>query len=99
METTSNGLKIYIHPHLVGLFVSYMIGVPSLKAEVIGLTQDRSQYLLRQEYDTFNDRGEWVHVIKEFQRDKWFIDSYHEDQFEEWMEMAARATVSGHSSN
>jgi hypothetical protein len=65
---------------LVGLFVSYMLGVPSLKAKVLGVVSG-NQYLLRQEYDTFNERGEWVHVIKQFQRDKWFIDSYHEDQW------------------
>jgi hypothetical protein len=69
--------------NLTGLKVSYMIGVPSLKALVVGVVYG-DQYLLRQEYDTFNERGEWVHVIKQFQRDKWFIDTYHEDQFDDW---------------
>ena len=60
-----------------GKFVSYMIGVPSLKALIIKTVGD--QYLLRQEYDTQNERGEWIHVIKEFQRDRWFIDTYWVD--------------------
>lgn len=69
---------LYVHHWgLVGCYVSYMLGVPSLKAQVIG--EVGSNYLLHQEYDTQNERGEWVHVTKEFQRDKWFIESYWVD--------------------
>jgi hypothetical protein len=60
--------------NLVGKDVSYIPGVPSIKATVLGTVH--GQYLLHQEYDTFNEKGEWVHVVKEFQRDKWFIDCY-----------------------
>jgi hypothetical protein len=67
----------------VGLYVSYIIGVPSVKAMVIGIVLN-DQYLLRQEYDTQDERGVWIHVTKEFQREKDFIESYHEDQFDGW---------------
>jgi hypothetical protein len=50
---------------------------------VIGIVS-KDQYLLRQEYDTQDDRGVWIHVIKEFQRPKGFIENYHEDQFDDW---------------
>ena len=83
--------------NLTGLNVSYMLGVPSLKAWVLGVVG--SCYLLHQEYDTINDNGEKVHVIKEFQRDKWFIDSYHDDQFEAWCESVDRSGFTGQSSN
>ena len=68
--------------NLTGLFVSYILGVPSVKAEVIGLVGDN--YVLLQEYDTVDDGGNKIHVKKEYYRNKWFIDSYHEDQFEDW---------------
>lgn len=60
--------------YLVGESVSYMIGVPSLKATVLGTVG--KNYLLHQEYDTVNDNGENIHVTKEFQRNKNFIDAY-----------------------
>jgi hypothetical protein len=59
---------------LIGQEVSYMIGVPSLKATVLGVVGN--DYLLHQEYDTINDRGEKIHVIKEFQRPIYFIRDY-----------------------
>ena len=59
---------------MIGQMVSYLLGIPSLKALVIGEVRD--QYVLHQEYDTINDNGEKVHVTKEFYRDKWFIESY-----------------------
>jgi hypothetical protein len=64
--------------NLTGSRVSFIPGIPSVKAEVLGIVNG-NQYLLHQEYDTFNERGEWVHVIKEYQRDKWFIDTYWAD--------------------
>lgn len=60
--------------NLTGRSVSFIPGVPSVKATVLGVVGD--DYLLHHEYDTFNERGEWVHVIKEYQRDRWFIHTY-----------------------
>jgi len=69
--------------NLIGQYVPYILGVPSVKALVLGVVGD--DYLLRQEYDTFNDRGEWVHVIKEYQRPVYFIDAY-------WCDTSLRGT-------
>jgi hypothetical protein len=63
-----------VEVNLTGSNVSFIPGLPSVKAKVLGVVG--SEYLLHQEYDTQNERGEWVHVIKEYQRDKWFIDRY-----------------------
>lgn len=73
--------------NLTSLFVPYIIGIPSTKAQVLGIIND-DQYLLRHEYDTFNERGDWVHVIKEFQRDKWFIDTYYQDRVRNWARLS-----------
>jgi hypothetical protein len=59
---------------VIGATVSYMLGVPSLKALVIAKVRD--QYLLHQEYDTVDDNGRKLHVIKEFQRPCYIIDDY-----------------------
>ena len=61
--------------NLTGRHVPFMIGVPSVTAKVLGIIPG-PQYYLRQEYDTQNDKGEWIHVINEFQRSKDFIDRY-----------------------
>ena len=60
-----------------GTAVPYIIGVPSVKAVILGVTG--GDYLLRQEYDRINEQGEWEHVIKEYQREIWFINSYQAD--------------------
>ena len=59
---------------LTGKYVPYMLGVPSVKALVIGTVRD--QYVLRQEYDTQNERGEWIHVIKDYYRPVYLINDY-----------------------
>ena len=59
---------------MTGLFVPYILGVPSVRAEVIGEVDDC--YVLRQEYDLLNERGEWEHVIKDYYREKEYIRSY-----------------------
>ena len=58
----------------VGVRVPYIIGIPSVKAVVLGVVED--YYVLRQEYDTQDERGEWIHVEKYYYRDKGFINSY-----------------------
>jgi hypothetical protein len=63
--------------YIIGESVSYMLGVPSLKALVIAKVRD--QYLLHQEYDTVDDNGRKVHVTKEFQRPCYIIDDYWAD--------------------
>jgi hypothetical protein len=57
-----------------GTFVPYIIGVPSVRAEVLGLVGEN--YVLRQEYDIINEEGKWEHVKKDYYRDKKFIDGY-----------------------
>ena len=64
---------------LTGKYVSYMLGVPSVKALVMGTVRD--QYVLRQEYDKLNDNGEWIHVIKEYFRPIYLINMYWLDNF------------------
>jgi hypothetical protein len=59
---------------MIGYQVPFIIGVPSVRALVLGVIGD--DYLLHQEYDTQNDRGEWIHVVKEFQRPRQFIEDY-----------------------
>ena len=57
-----------------GTVVPYILGIPSVRAEVVGMSGD--YYVLLQEYDTQNEQGEWVHVKKYYYRTKWFIESY-----------------------
>jgi hypothetical protein len=60
-----------------GTFVPYIIGIPSVRAEVLGLVGEN--YVLRQEYDFLNEEGKWEHVKKDYYRDKKFIDGYCRD--------------------
>jgi len=59
---------------LTDLFVPYILGIPSIKAQVIGTVRD--QYILHQEYDILDEHGKEIHVTKEFYRSQWFIESY-----------------------
>lgn len=65
--------------------VPFILGVPSVKAQVIGESGDGFCYVLHQEYDTQNDNGEWIHVTKNYYREKWFIESY-------WMDNAGASS-------
>jgi hypothetical protein len=62
-----------------GTFVVYQIGMPSVKAEVLGMVRDGEQYMLRVEYRQLNERDEMVTVRKEFQRDRKFIEGLFQD--------------------
>jgi hypothetical protein len=75
-ETTPMGIK-YLAPIPVGAMVPYIIGVPSVRAEVLGLVGDN--YVLRQEYDVINEEGILEHVKKDYYREKKFIDMYWAD--------------------
>lgn len=59
---------------LIGTEVSYIIGVPSIKALVLGVVGDN--YVLKHKYITQNTDGKWVYVEKEMYREKNFIESY-----------------------
>ena len=61
----------------MGLFVPYIIGAPSVTAEVIGLVGNN--YVLIQEYDAINEEGVLEHVKKEYYRDRRFIEDYWTD--------------------
>jgi len=72
--------ELYVHHWgLVGLHVPYIIGIPSVRAEVLGLVGEN--YVLRQEYDFLNEEGKWEHVKKDYYRDKKFIEGYWLDTF------------------
>jgi hypothetical protein len=60
-----------------GTFVPYILGIPSVKAEVMGLVGDN--YVLLQEYDKIDEGGEEIHVKKYYYRNQWFIESYWND--------------------
>ena len=75
-ETTPTGIK-YLAPIPVGAFVPYIIGVPSVKAKVLGLVGEN--YVLRQEYDVLNEEGEWEYVKKDYYRERKFIERYWAD--------------------
>ncbi|MBW2645218.1 MAG: hypothetical protein JRE23_03380 [Deltaproteobacteria bacterium] len=72
-ETTPTGVR-HLGPLPVGTFVPYIIGIPSVRAEVLGLVGEN--YVLRQEYDFVNEEGKWEHVKKDYYRDKKFIEGY-----------------------
>jgi hypothetical protein len=72
-KTTPEGI-IYFYPVRVGTMVPYIIGIPSVRAKVLGLVGDN--YVLRQEYETQDERGKWIHVKKDYYREKDFIDGY-----------------------
>jgi hypothetical protein len=59
--------------------VPYIIGVPSVRAKVMGLVGDN--YVLLQEYNTIDEGGNKVHVKKYYYRNQWFIESYWADTF------------------
>ena len=75
-KTTPTGL--IITGGLVGHMVSFLIGLPSVKAMVIHLTED-GQYILQQDYDTQDRTGKWIHVTNIYYRERWFIDNYWTD--------------------
>jgi hypothetical protein len=74
-QTTAAGLK-YIP---VATRVPYILGIPSVRAEVLGLVGEN--YVLRQEYDFLNEEGKLEHVKKDYYRDKKFIEGYWLDTF------------------
>jgi hypothetical protein len=61
----------------LGTFVPYIIGVPSVRAKVVGLVGDN--YVLLQEYDILDEGGNRVHVKKHYYRNRWLIESYWVD--------------------
>jgi hypothetical protein len=67
-------MRTYTAWDFIGKFVPYIIGVPSVRALVIGLVGDN--YVLRQEYDVINEEGKWEHVKKDYYRNRRFIESY-----------------------
>lgn len=64
---------------LIGYKVPYIIGITTVRARVIGVTEDDENYVLVQEYDTQDERGVWIHVKKEYYRSKRFINDYWSD--------------------
>jgi hypothetical protein len=64
-------------PH--GSHVPFLLGMPSVRARVIGVTE--TQYVLKQCYETQNYKGEWVDVVKYYQRDRYYIDAYWADTY------------------
>ena len=57
-----------------GTMLPFWLGMPSVKAGVLGISQD-GQYVLVQEYDTVNmQTGERVHVERTYYRDRYFIE-------------------------
>lgn len=71
---TKEQLRIHHQGHLVGYHVPFWIGIPSVTALVIGIVGD--SYVLQQDYDTHDERGEWIHVTKTYYRGREFINSY-----------------------
>lgn len=61
----------------VGQRVPFLLGMPSVRATVIG--EHEGMYVLFQEYDTVNKQGEKIHVENTYYRSKWFIESYIRD--------------------
>jgi hypothetical protein len=57
-----------------GTFVPYILGVPSVRAEILGLVGDN--YVLLQEYDEQDERGVWIHVKKEYYRNQTYVEMY-----------------------
>jgi len=64
-----------------GTFVPFIVGVSTVKAEVLGLCRDGEQYMLRLDYFGIDyTDGQEKHIRREFQRDRKFI----EGQFQEY---------------
>lgn len=63
----------------VGTFTPFMVGLDTVKAEVIGLVRDGEQYMLYQQYETQNDHGKWVMIRRYFQRDRYTIEGLYRD--------------------
>lgn len=62
----------------VGTAVPFIIGVPSVRAVVIGVSEF-NQYILQHDYTILNERGEVEDVRKIYYRDCWFIEAYLRD--------------------
>lgn len=63
---------------LVGHMVPFLLGMPSVLAMVMDISQD-GQYILQQDYDTINRKGEHIHVTNIYYRDRKFIEGYWSD--------------------
>ena len=63
---------------MIGRLVPFLLGMPSVKARVIGKTKN-DQYVLFQQYTTQNSRGEWIDVEKTYYRDCYYIRDYWSD--------------------
>ncbi len=62
-----------------GVMVPYQLGLPSVKAEILGMIRDGEQYMLRIEYETLDIHDKLMTVRKEFQRDRKFIEGLYQD--------------------
>jgi len=58
----------------------FMVGLDTVRAEVLGLVRDGEQYLLRLEYIGLNHAsGKNELIIQEFQRDRSYIEGLYRD--------------------
>jgi len=62
---------------VIGKFVPFLLGMPSVRAKVIGVVG--KCYVLHQCYETQNQKGAWIIVDKIYYRDRHFIESYWAD--------------------
>jgi hypothetical protein len=69
---------VQLNNGLVGHMVSFQIGMPSVKAMVMDISKD-GQYILQQDYQTKDNKGEWINVRKIYYRDRYLIDAYWAD--------------------
>jgi len=77
----TNNTSTVVNMIPAGSMVPFQIGLPSVKAEVLGPVRDGEQYLLMIRYEEANyNTGQYEWVRRLFQRDAKFIESLCKDE-------------------
>jgi len=62
-----------------GTMVQFQIGLPSVRAEVLGMNLDKTEYILMLRYMHWDDNGEWTQERRIYQRDRQLIEGLYKD--------------------
>ncbi len=62
-----------------GTSVPFQVGLLSVKADVLGISQDKRQYILLLAYYRWDSGGNWTEKRRIYYRDRYFIEGLYQD--------------------
>lgn len=63
----------------VGTPVPFQVGLPSVTADVLGMDEDKTQYILLLQYMHWDKQGNWTEERRYYYRDRKFIEGLYRD--------------------